>query len=153
MLALKLLIVSAALFLSSFTTLAGDGVSSLIEAVKNTKVSTLEQTLPNIIMKDWINKTFEKGREAKWESNDCGEGYHVDNPQTPTCIEVQIPQEDGYFLHINSIVSVTSKQEITKLQLWMVYFYKGEGYKTIDVIDVKTIEEAVLLYQTSLGKK
>jgi len=34
----------------------------------------------------------------------------------------------------------------------MVYFYKGEGYKTIDVIDVKTIGEAVLLYQTSLGK-
>jgi len=103
-------------------------------------------------MKDWIKKTFEKGREAKWESNDCGEGYHVDNPQTPTCIEVQIPQEDGYYLHINSIISVTSKQEVTKIQLWMVYFYKGEGYKTIDVIDVKTIGEAVLLYQTSLGK-
>ena len=35
----------------------------------------------------------------------------------------------------------------------MVYFYKGQGYKTIDVIVLKTIKEAVLLYQTNPGEK
>lgn len=151
--ALTLLLMSFALYLASFTSFAELRDSDLIEAVKNARGSTLEKDLPNLLIKDWVKNTFEKGAEAKWEVNDCGEGSTTTNPGTPICVELQIPQKNGYYLHINSIIGMTTEQEMTKPHLWMVYFYKGEGYKTIDVIHVRTINEAILFYQKPLGRK
>jgi hypothetical protein len=35
----------------------------------------------------------------------------------------------------------------------MIYFHKAAGHKTLDVINVKTISEAMRLYKTDLNIK
>jgi hypothetical protein len=147
------ILIVAVLLAASFSVLGGNRNVGFIEAVQNTKTSVLENNLPNALFKDWVASSFDKGNEAKWIINDCGEGSSVNNPRSPTCVEVQIPQKNGYYLHISSIIGVTSDQVIVKPKLWMIYFYKGEGYKTLDVVMVKTIDEAIHLYKTTLGEK
>ena len=111
--------------------------SEFIDAVQKSKASALEQGLPDVPILQWINDTFKHGENAIWEVNDCGEGG--DGREAPACVEFKIPQQNGYYLHISSVVGGTNAQVITKPHLWMVYFYKAEGYKVIDVINIKTI--------------
>jgi hypothetical protein len=98
-----------------------------------------------------LEKTFQYGGKATWEVNDCGEGG--DGRSAPVCVEIIIPQQNGYNLHISTIVGDTAGQKVSKPQVMMVYFHKAEGYKTLDVIRVKTIAEAIQLYKTNLGAK
>ena len=139
------------LFVASSISFAELREVDLIEAVKNSKASILESGLPDLSIEDWVTKSFEKGSKAKWESNDCGEGWHIDNPKTPVCVEIKIPQENGYVLHTNTIIN--SEQEIYEPKIWLIYFYKGENYKTIDSFVVESIREAMRLYKTNLGRK
>ena len=125
--------------------------SEFIDTVKTTNASVLEKGLPNIVIPQWLENTFQYGKNATWEVNDCGEGG--DERTAPVCVEIKVPQQNGYYLHISSIVGDTAGQKIAKPQLMMVYFYKSDGYKTLDVINVKTIAEAIQLYKTNLGAK
>jgi len=125
--------------------------SAFIDAVQTTKASTLEQGLPDVPILQWIENTFEQGGNTIWEVNDCGEGG--DAREAPVCVEFIIPQQNGYYLHISSIVGGTNAQVIAKPHLWMVYFYKSEGYKALDVINIKTITEAIRLYKNNLGAR
>lgn len=133
----------------SSTSIAEVKDSEFIDAVQQSKISALEQGLPDVPILQWVIETFQHGKNAVWEVNDCGEGG--DGKQAPTCVEFKIPQQNGYYLHISSVVGRANAQVITKPHLWMVYFYKSEGYKTLDVINVSTIAEAIRLYKTNLG--
>ena len=103
----RFLLTLAVLIAASSASFAGLRDADLVGAVKNSKASILESGLPSIRIEDWVTKTFEKGSEAKWEVNDCGEGWHIDDPRTPVCVEIQIPQKNGYVLHINTIIERT----------------------------------------------
>jgi hypothetical protein len=135
----------------SSSSVAAVNDSELIEAVKKSNASTLEQGLPDVPILQWVKNTFEHGGNAIWEVNDCGEGG--DGREAPTCVEFIIPQKNGYYLHISSVVGETPEQVVTKPHLWMVYFYKAEGYTTLDVININTIAQAIQLYKTNLGTK
>jgi hypothetical protein len=123
--------------------------SEFIDTVKNTKASTLEKGLPDIAIPQWIENTFQYTGKVTWEVNDCGEGG--DGRAAPVCVEMIIPQQDGYYLHISSVVGDTTGQKIVEPHVMMVYFHKPEGYKTLDLINVKTIAEAIQLYKTKLA--
>ena len=123
--------------------------SVFIDAVQKSKASILELGLPDVPILQWIKNTFEHGGNTIWEVNDCGEGG--DGREAPVCVEFKIPQQNGYYLHISSVVGGINAQVVTKPHLWMVYFYKSEGYKTLDVININTIAEAIRLYKTNLG--
>ena len=135
--------------LNTITALADGWDSSLVTVLKSSNISTLEEGLANTSVSDWVNETFKKGDAVKWEVNDCGEG----GAKTPVCVAIQIPQRNGYFLHINFAISSLPQQEVMKPKLWMVYYYKSKGYKTIDSIHLRTIKEAVSLYHTHLSVK
>lgn len=149
----RFLLTLAVLIVVSSASLAELREADLVAAIKNSKSSILESGLPSISIEDWVIKRFEKGSEAKWEVNDCGEGWHINDPRTPVCVEIQIPQKNGYVLHINTIIKIGAEQKVSEPQIWLIYFFKSENYKTIDVVDVKTIKEAVLLYQENLESK
>ena len=125
--------------------------ADIIKAVKETKASDIEAGLPNIVYENWIQENFKYGEKATWEINDCGEGSDTENPRAPTCVEARIPSAEGYFLHISTIIGVTTELQITKPSLWMVYFYKSDGYKTLDVIRVDSISEALAEYKLRNG--
>lgn len=91
------------------------------------------------------------GGKVTWEVNDCGEGG--EGRAAPVCVDIKIPQQNGYYLHISTIAGDTAGQKIANPHLMMVYFHKSEGYKTLDLINVKTIAEAIQLYRTNLGAK
>lgn len=139
-----------ALFLPAIIT-AQDNDSALIDVVRNLKAATLEEGLPEIAVPLWLKQAFEHGGEVEWEVNDCGEGG--DGRTNPFCVEAIIPQQKGYRLHISVIVADRARQKIAKPQIWMIYFHKSEGYKTLDVIRAKTLSEAVRLYKTDLGER
>ena len=142
-----------ALLLISFSTnsVAQIKDSEFIEFVKKTNASDLESGLADAPISQWLENTFEFGKTVNWELNDCGEGG--DGRDAPACVELKIPQKNGYYLHISSLVGVTPKNAMIKPKLWMVFFFKSEGYKTLDVITVNTIAEAIRLYKTNLGEK
>jgi len=125
--------------------------SDYIDIVKKTKAAILEKGLPDIVIPRWLENIFENGGKATWEVNDCGEGG--DGRTAPVCVESIIPQQNGYYLHISIIVGDTTGQKIAKPQTMMIYFRKAYGYKTIDLINVKTISEAIRLYKTDLSIK
>ena len=126
--------------------------SEFIDAVQKANASTLEKGLPDISILQWVKNTFEHGENATWEVNDCGEGG--DGREAPACVEFIIPQWNGYYLHISSMVGgITTQQVVTKPHLWMVYFYKAEGYKVLDVININTIAEAIRLYKSNLSAR
>lgn len=118
---------------------------------QKSNASILEEGLPNIAVPQWVENTFQYGAKATWEVNDCGEGG--DGRVSPVCVEVKIPQQNGYYLHISSIVGDIEGKKTAKPQLWMVYFFKSENYKAIDIKNVKTIAEAIQLYKTDLSAK
>ena len=123
--------------------------SKLIDTLKNTKASMLEKGLPNKAFELWIKDTFAgNGEKVSWEVNDCGEGG--DGRSAPACVEAKIPQSDGYSLRISALVEDRDGRAVKDPQLYMVYFYKGEGYKAIDVITAKSIADAVRMYKTDL---
>ena len=132
----------------SVSSFARNQGSEFIDALKKTKASSLEKGLPDKVIPEWIENTFINGKKAIWEVNDCGEGG--DGRSAPVCVEVKIPQQNEYYLHINVMVGDIDRQIEGNPELWMVYFYKSEGYKTIDVIDVQTISEAIQMYKTDL---
>ncbi|KAF0145869.1 MAG: hypothetical protein FD156_547 [Nitrospirae bacterium] len=125
--------------------------SDYINIVKKTKAGVLEKGLPDIVIPQWLENTFTCGGKATWEVNDCGEGG--DGRTAPACVESIIPQQNGYYLHISIIVADTTGQKIAKPQTMMIYFRKPDGYKTLDLINVKTISEAIRLYKTDLSVK
>lgn len=125
--------------------------SEFIDIIKKTKAASLEHGLPDKTISLWIESTFRNSGKTKWEVNDCGEGG--DGRSSPICVEIQIPQQDGYYLHICSIVGDISGQVIGRPHLRMVYFLKSEGFKIIDVINVKSISEAIQMYKTDLKKR
>ena len=131
--------------------IAEDNDSSLIDVVRNLNVATLEEGLPDIAVPLWLEQAFEHGKQVEWEVNDCGEGG--DGRTAPFCVEAIIPQQKGYRLHISVIVADRARQKISKPQILMIYFNKREGYKTLDVIRVKIISEAIRLFKTDLGAK
>lgn len=121
-----------------------------VRILKMTKVSTLEKGLPNISFQKWVKDTF-KRNDAVWEVNDCGEGG--DGRSHPICAEVQIPQQNGYSLNIMVVVADSKGRKVAKPEIFQIYFYKGENYKTFDVKDVKSLSEAVQIYRTELKLK
>ena len=131
--------------------IAQDKDSSLINIAQNLKAATLEEGLPDIAIPLWLKQAFEHGGKAEWEVNDCGEGG--DGRTAPFCVESIIPQQNGYKLHISVIVANSAGQKIAKPGIWMIYFHKREGYKTLDVVRVKTISDAIRLYKTDLGAR
>ena len=126
-----------------------DDDSEFIDIIQKTKASVLEKGLPDIIIPQWLENMFQFGRNTTWEVNDCAEGG--DGRASPVCVEMKVPQQNGYYLHISCVVGDTAGRKIDKPRLMTVYFYKSEGYKTLDVINVKTIAEAIQLYKTDLG--
>jgi hypothetical protein len=130
---------------------AGPQDSEFIDMIKKSNAAILEKELPAIAIPVWLEKTFHYGGKANWEVNDCGEGG--DGRSAPVCVEIIIPQQNGYNLHISTVVGDTAGQKVAKPQIMMVYFHKADGYKTLDVIKVKTIAEAIQLYKTNLGAK
>jgi len=121
-----------------------------IDFVKSIQVSKLEKGLPDTPYQEWINTTF-KSNQVVWEVNDCGEGGDG-KVIVPSCVEVQILQNNGHWLHISTVLGISGKNIITDVSLWMIYFYKSEGHKTIDVKQIQTITEAVKLFKTKLTK-
>lgn len=119
--------------------------------IKKSDAAILEKGLPNIAIPAWLENTFQYGGKTTWEVNDCGEGG--DGRSTPTCVDIIIPQQNGYTLHISTVVGDTSGQKVAKPQIMMIYFHKADGYKTIDLIRVKSIAEVIQLYKTNLGAK
>jgi hypothetical protein len=123
-----------------------------IRALEKTKASELEKGLPDRVIPQWIENTFQGGGKTRWAVNDCGEGG-VGGPTPVVCVDIQIPQKNGYSLHINSVVGNSAGEMMDKPHVLQVYFYKGEGHKTIDVIHVKTISEAIEIYKTELKRR
>jgi len=124
--------------------------SDLIVYVRNLSASLIDGSLPETLYGEWIQKTFSNS-ETLWEVNDCGEGGDG-RTNAPSCVEVQIEQDDGYWLHINLVLrySNSNNDQVTGAQPWMVYFYKSEGYRTIDVQPAKDIQEAVAMFKTEI---
>jgi hypothetical protein len=122
-----------------------------IDAAKNVKAAALEKGLPDIGLPLRLKQAFEQGGKAVWEVNDCGEGG--DGRTAPICAEAVIPQQKGYQLHLSVVVGNTEGKKIDKPQIMMIYFIKSEGYKTVDLVRVKTLAEAVRLYKTDLSAK
>ncbi len=120
--------------------------ADFIKAVKETDANVIEAVLPKIGFEDWVRENFKFGKAVSWEINDCGEGSDTENPRAPTCVEARIPSAEDYTLHISTIIGVTTELQITDPILWMVYFYKGNGHKTIDVVRVDSISEALIEY-------
>jgi hypothetical protein len=137
--------------LLSTSSFAGLQDSEFIDMIKKSNAAILERELPAIAIPVWLEKTFKYGGKANWEVNDCGEGG--DGRSAPVCVEIIIPQQNGYNLHISTVVGDTAGQKVAKPQIMMVYFHKADGYKTLDVMRVKTIAEAIQLYKTNLGAK
>jgi hypothetical protein len=144
-------IVLSLLFLLPTSSFAGLQDSDFIDMIKKSNAAILEKGLPAIAIPVWLENTFQYGGKATWEVNDCGEGG--DGRSAPVCVEMIIPQQNGYNLHISTVVGDTAGQKVVKPQIMMVYFHKADGYKTLDVIRVKTIAEAIQLYKTNLGAK
>jgi hypothetical protein len=147
----KLALMALVLGLFSTASIAGVSDAEFIDVVKKANASVLEKGLPDIAIPLWVERTFRHGAKAAWEVNDCGEGG--DRRIAPVCVEVKIPQQNGYYLHISSIVGDTEGKKRAKPQPWMVYFLKSENYKAIDVKHAKTIAEAIQLYKTVLSAK
>ena len=122
-----------------------------IDIVKKSKAATLEKGLPDIVIPQGLENTFQNGDKVTWEVNDCGEGG--DGRAAPVCVEAIVPQKNGYNLHISTIVGDTAGQKIAKPQIMMVYFRKADGHKTLDIINVKSISAAIQLYKTDFGAK
>lgn len=139
------------IFLLPLTSFARLSDPDFIDVIKKSSAGTLEKGLPDIAIPEWLEKTFLHGEKTTWEVNDCGEGG--DGRSAPVCVEMIIPQQNGYKLHISTVVGDTAGQKVTKPQIMMIYFHKAEGYKTIDLINVKTISEAIRLYKTDLSRK
>ena len=118
-----------------------------VRILKMTRVSTLEKGLPNKSFQKWVKDTFKRD-DTVWEVNDCGEGG--DGISHPFCAEVQIPQQNGYSLNIMVVTGDSKGRKIDKPEIFQIYFYKGENYKTIDVKIVKSLSEAVQIYRTEL---
>jgi len=145
----KILSTIALLLLSLPTSSIAAGNDSLfINVIKNLKAITLEKGLPDIAVPLWLEKAFEQGGNPVWEVNDCGEGG--DGRVAPVCVESIIPQQKGYYLHISFVVADTAGHKIAKPQIMMIYFRKSEGYKTKDLVQVKTLSDATRLYKTDL---
>lgn len=147
----KLALTVLVLGLFATASIAGIPDAEFIDVIKKSNASILEEGLPNIAVPQWVENTFQYGAKATWEVNDCGEGG--DGRVSPVCVEVKIPQQNGYYLHISSIVGDIEGKKTAKPQLWMVYFFKSENYKAIDIKNVKTIAEAIQLYKTDLSAK
>ena len=120
--------------------------ADFIKAVKETKASAIEAALPKIKFEDWIRENFKFGNSVSWQINDCGEGSDTRNPRAPTCVEARIPGAKDYTLHISTIIGVTTELQVTKPILWIVYFYKGNGRKDMDVVRLSSISEALVEY-------
>ena len=60
------------------------------------------------------------------------------------CVPIIPPLSPSYPHH-------TKGHKIAKPQIMMIYFRKAEGYKTLYLINVKTISEAIRLYKTNLS--
>ena len=144
-------LVLSLLFLLPTSSFARLSDSDFIDMIKKSRAATLERGLPDIVIPVWLEKTFQYGGRTTWEVNDCGEGG--DGRSAPVCVEMIIPQQNGYELHISSVVGDTAGQKVTKPQIMMIYFHKADGYKTLDLINVKTISEAIRLYKTDLSVK
>jgi hypothetical protein len=145
----SLIVIAFGLF--STTSIARIQDAEFMDVIKKSNASILEEGLPNIAIPLWVERTFHHGAKASWEVNDCGEGG--DGRVAPVCVEVNIPQQNGYYLHISSVVGDTEGKKIAKPQLFMVYFIKSENYKAIDLKQIKTIAEAIQLYKTDLSAR
>jgi len=139
------------LVLLPISSLAGIPDSDFVDMIKKSNAAILEKGLPDISIPAWLKSAFQYGEETMWEVNDCGEGG--DGRSAPVCVEMIIPQQNGYKLHISAVVADTSGQKIAKPQIMMIYFHKADGYKTLGLINVKTISEAIRLYKTDLSAK
>ncbi len=124
--------------------------SEFIDIIKKSSAAVLEKGLPDIAIPIWLENTFQYGGKTTWEVNDCGEGG--DGRSAPVCVEMIIPQQNGYKLHISTVVGDIAGQKTARPQIMMIYFHKAEGYKTLDIINVKTISEAIRLYKTDLSR-
>lgn len=133
------------------TSFAGLQDSDFIDVINKSNAAILEKGLSDIAIPVWLENTFQHGGKAAWEVNDCGEGG--DGRSAPVCVDIIIPQQNGYKLHISTVVGDTAGQKVAKPQIMMIYFHKADGYKTIDLIRVKTIAEAIQLYKTNLEAK
>ena len=144
---MKSQIVTSLLLFLSCSTFAND--HGRISYVKNLSASLIDTSLPETLYGEWILKSFPNS-ETLWEINDCGEGGDG-RTNAPNCVEVQIEQDNGYWLHISLVLHYSDNNQLTGAQPWMVYFFKSEGYRTIDVQPVKNIQEALVMFKTEIA--